>query len=97
MIDRFESEESIFDKFLVHGYRDDAYDWAVEALEKKPWSGELKAYLAFSLLVLGDEELALEKAEETLGVSPYNDWALAVKFAFFKTDVIEKDPTFFWL
>jgi hypothetical protein len=95
MIDRYEPEESIFDGFLVHGCRDDAYDWAVKTLEKKPWSVELKAYLAFSLLILGHEKEALERAEEALGLSPYNEWALAVKFVRSKDAVIEEEPTFF--
>jgi hypothetical protein len=94
-MDRYESDEAIFDEFLVHGYRDDAYYWVVESLEKKPWSGELKAYLAFSLLILGHEGPALEMAEEALGLNLYNEWGLAVKFACSNDAEVEGNPNFF--
>jgi len=90
-----ESEESIFDEFLVNGNRDDAYDWVVESLEKKPWSGELKAYLAFCLLILGHEGPAFEMAEEALGLNLYNEWALAVKLAFSTNAEVEETRAFF--
>ena len=95
MIDRYESEESIFDGFLLQGYKDDAYDWALELSEKKPWSAEIKGYLAFSLLILGHKESALDQAERALGLSPYNEWALAVKFACSNNREIEAESVFF--
>jgi tetratricopeptide (TPR) repeat protein len=93
--DEHESEESIYDQYLLGGKTDKAYAWARDTFALKPHSLELKALLAFSLLILGLKESALENAEEVIEVNPYNEWALAVIFACSNDEEIEENEVFF--
>ena len=97
-----ESEENIFDGFLINNEQERACEWVQEAVEKAPWNQYLKALLSFSYLLdhnLMDPELVWDKAEETarevLAISPYNEWALAVLLVVLSNEEIEKEPRFF--
>lgn len=95
MLDQHESDEMIFDHYLVNDEIAKAYEWALDSFTKKPWCVELKAFVAFAHWIKGKRKLALAMAEEVLGVNAYNEWALAVKFAYSNPEEIEEIPAFF--
>jgi hypothetical protein len=90
-----EDEERTFDGFLLRNQMGEAVQWLIGELKKKPCNPKIGALTAFSFLLLGKNTLAVEIADKVLGISPYNDWALAVKFACSNNEEVNKIQGFF--
>ena len=83
-----------FDDRLLENGVEDAGPWIEEWCETHPWDQHGRACRAFSHALQGRPG-AMEKAEEVLGLSPFNEWALAAKFHLLHPDTTNGDERFF--